>query len=249
MSVNALIEANLPPGMARSIRLFVDAPLGPGAEPEIAPGQAHYLAHVMRRGPGDPVRSFNGRDGEWLGRIASLRRDRPSLTIERQLRPQPPEPDHWLAFALLKRDATDLLVQKATELGASALIPVRSERTNAERVNEARLAAIAIEAAEQSERLSVPDIRPPQRLAALLAAWPAARPLFTALARGAAPPVSPMPGPAGLLIGPEGGFTEAELDALGRFPFVRPVSLGPRILRAETAAIAGLVLLQAERGG
>jgi len=236
-------------GMIASIRLFVEAPLAAGAEVVASTGQAHYLGAVMRRAAGDALRLFNGRDGEFAARIAALRRGHASLAVERQLRPQAPEPDLWLVFALLKRDATDLLVQKATELGAGALHPIFTERTNAARVNVARLTAIAIEAAEQSERLTVPMIHPPRRLADLLATWPEGRPLFAAVERSAAPAIAPTAGPAGLLIGPEGGFTKAELDALARHPSVAPVSLGPRILRAETAAIAGLALLQApERG-
>ncbi len=234
--------------MAGSIRLFVDAPLIEGAEVPATPGQAHYLGTVMRRAVGEPACLFNGRDGEWLSRILTLRRDRASLAVQHQLRPQVPEPDLWLAFALLKRDATDLLAQKATELGAAALLPVMTERTNAARVNAARLRAIAVEAAEQSERLTVPAIRPPCRLSELLAAWPAGRTLYAALARGSAPLLAPATGPAGLLIGPEGGFTDRELDALARHISVAPASLGPRILRAETAAIAGLALLQAPGG-
>jgi 16S rRNA (uracil1498-N3)-methyltransferase len=166
--------------------------------------------------------------------------------VERQLRPQAAEPDLWLAFALLKRDATDLVVQKATELGAAAILPVLSARTNAARVNGERLAAIATEAAEQCERLSVPRIAPARPLAALLAEWPAERRLFAAVERSAAPHAGPAgPAPAALLTGPEGGFTPAELDALASHPFVQPVSLGHFVLRAETAAIAGLALLLA----
>ena len=233
--------------MPGSIRLFVDAPLAEGAEIAASAGQAHYLGTVMRRSVDEPVRLFNGRDGEWLARIAALRRDRASLTVQSRVRRQSPEPDLWLAFALLKRDATDLLTQKATELGAAALIPVLTERTNAARVNLARLHAIATEAAEQSERLTVPAIHPPRGLSEMLASWPADRTLHAALARGSAPMLAPA-GPAGLLIGPEGGFTDRELDLLARHPSVAPVSLGPRVLRAETAAIAGLVLLQAPGG-
>ncbi|MDA8250751.1 MAG: 16S rRNA (uracil(1498)-N(3))-methyltransferase [Rhodospirillales bacterium] len=220
-----------------------------GAVLEATQGQAHYLAAVMRRAIGETVRLFNGADGEWEARILALRRDRARLSVERRLRPQAPEPDLWLAFAVLKRDATDLLVQKATELGASVLLPVLSARCNAARINPDRLAAIATEAAEQCERLTVPRLAPPQRLPDLLAGWPAARPLFAALERAAVPPLRPQIGPAGLLIGPEGGFAPGELDELVRHTFVKPVSLGPRILRAETAAIVGLALLQAPGGG
>lgn len=234
--------------MSGSIRLHVATPLTAGAELAVTPAQAHYLATVMRRAVGETVRLFNGADGEWQARILALQRDRGRLGVERQLRPQAAEPDLWLAFALLKRDATDLVAQKATELGAAMLLPIWTERTTAARVNTDRLAAIAAEAAEQSERLTVPRIAAPQRLSALLASWPPTRPLFAAVEREAAAPLRPAPGPAGLLIGPEGGFGRAELDELHRHAFVKSVSLGPRILRAETAAIVGLALLQAPGG-
>ena len=236
--------------MTGSIRLRVTSPLDEGAELDATPGQAHYLGTVMRRAAGETLRLFNGCDGEWQARIIALRRDRARLAVERQLRPQSAEPDLWLAFAVLKRDATDLVVQKATELGASALLPVLTARTNAARVNAERLTAIATEAAEQCERLTVPRLGAPQRLPDLLAGWPAGRPLFAAVERAAAaPPLAPHPGPAGLLVGPEGGFSPGELDELARHAFVKGVSLGPRILRAETAAIVGLALLQAPGGG
>lgn len=231
--------------MTNGVRLFIDTPLREGADVAASAGQAHYLAAVMRCAIGDCIRLFNGRDGEFAARITALRRDTARFTVEQQLRQQASEPDLWLVFALLKRDATDLLVQKATELGVAALYPVMTERTNAGRVNESRLAAIATEAAEQSERLTVPRINPPRRLDDLLSVWPETRALFAAVERGSAPGISPASGPAALLTGPEGGFTERELDALARHPSVVRVSLGPRILRAETAAIAGLALLQA----
>jgi 16S rRNA (uracil1498-N3)-methyltransferase len=235
--------------MPGSIRLFLPAPLAAGAALPLGPGQAHYLGTVMRRAVGERVRVFNGADGEWEARIASLARGAALLEAERCLRPQAPEPDLWLAFAPLRREATEFLVQKATELGAAALRPVYTGRTNPGRLNEARLAAIAIEAAEQCERLTVPRLAPPVRLTALLAEWPPARPLFVALERAAAPMLRPCAGPAGLMVGPEGGFAPAELDEMGRHAFVMPASLGPRVLRAETAAIVGLALLQAPCGG
>ena len=235
--------------MSGSIRLHVAAGLRDGAELDATAAQAHYLGSVMRRGAGNLVRLFNGVDGEWQARILSLRRDRARLGVESLVRPQVPEPDLWLVFAALKRDATDLLAQKATELGASALLPVFTERTNAARLNEARLLTIATEAAEQCERLTLPRIAPPRRLADLLGEWPADRVLVAAIERHDAPPVPSLAGPAALLVGPEGGFTGAELDALRSCPFVVPASLGVRILRAETAAIVGLALLQTPRGG
>ncbi len=226
-------------------RLFVDQPLNPSADIAGTAGQAHYLGSVMRRAVGDEVCVFNGRDGEWRTRISVLRRDRIAFHLEAQLRPQAPEDDLWLLFALLKRDTTDLVVEKATELGASVIQPVITDRTNAGRVNEARLLAIATEAAEQCERLTVPDVRTPRQLADLLAAWPDGRPLFTAIERAAdAAPIRAFDGPCALLVGPEGGFTPQELDALCRYQFVAPVTLGPRVLRAETACLVGLALLR-----
>jgi 16S rRNA (uracil1498-N3)-methyltransferase len=235
--------------MAASIRLFVSPPLHAGARIEAAAPQAHYLRTVMRREPGDAITLFNGADGEWLAHIVMLRRDSAALVVDRLLRPQVPEPDLWLLFAPLKRDATDLLVQKATELGVAVLTPVLTERVNTARVNLDRLAAIATEAAEQSGRLTVPHIDHPRRLADVLASWPSPRALVVAVERVDGPEVRASRGPAALLVGPEGGFAPTELDALLRHPFVQPATLGPRILRAETAAIVGLALLQARSGG
>jgi 16S rRNA (uracil1498-N3)-methyltransferase len=198
----------------------------------------------MRLHAGERVYRFTGRDGYWSARIDDIRRDKARLTVEEQVRPQAPEPDLWLVFAVLKRDATDLVVQKATELGVSVLLPVFTARTNAGRVNLERLEAIAREAAEQSERLTLPEVRAPAGLHDLLASWPGDRGLAAAIERGGAAGVPR--GAGALLVGPEGGFAPAELDALRGARFVSPISLGPRILRAETAVIAGLTLLQAE---
>lgn len=232
-----------------SIRLYVDEPLAAGTTIEATAAQAHYLGTVMRRGRGDAVRLFNGRDGEFVARIEAILRDRASLLVGSNLRAQGSEPDLWLVFALLKRDATDLVVQKATELGVAALAPVITERTNAHRVNEARLAAIAVEASEQCERLTVPRLHAPRPLTKLLGDWDPGRQLFAAAERFVAPAIVPVHGPAALLVGPEGGFAPVELEAMRTHPFVTIVSLGPRILRAETACIAGLALLQAGNCG
>jgi 16S rRNA (uracil1498-N3)-methyltransferase len=230
--------------MTGSIRLHVAAALAEGSIVAATPAQAHYLGNVMRRAPGDPVLLFNGRDGEFNARIETVRRHAASLVVEHRTRAQVADPDLWLAFALLKRDATDLVVQKATELGVAALLPVLAERGNTHRMNADRLTAIAIEAAEQCERLTVPELHAPRPLVAVLSDWPRDRRLIAAIERGTAPRIAPAPGPRALLVGPEGGFSPAELDALRLHPFVTPASLGPRILRAETACIAGLALLQ-----
>jgi 16S rRNA (uracil1498-N3)-methyltransferase len=227
------------------IRLHVNAALAVGATIEATAGQAHYLGSVMRHAPGDAVHLFNGSDGEWAGRIATLSRGKASFAVEGLVRPQSGDADLWLMFAVLKRDATDLVVQKATELGVSALLPVFTERTNAGRVNLDRLRSIAVEAAEQSERLTIPVVRPARQMHDSLAEWPAGRSLFVALERADAPPLTPAAGPAGLLVGPEGGFGPRDHTVLDGCRFVRRISLGPRILRAETAAIVGLALLQA----
>ncbi len=224
-------------------RIYIPAPIAPGAELIPTEAQAHYLANVLRLGPGAPLAVFNGEAGEWLARIGALKRGRATLVIERELRPQRPTPELTLAFAPLKRDATDLVIRQATELGVTHLLPVTTIRTNAARINEERLAAIAREAAEQCERLDLPILAPLTTLAALLEAWPPASPLAVALERTRP---GPAPGAArALLIGPEGGFAPIEADALRQAAFVRPISLGPLILRAETAVVAGLALLQA----
>jgi 16S rRNA (uracil1498-N3)-methyltransferase len=232
--------------MAGSIRLYTTSTLAEGASVAASAAQAHYLGHVMRRALGAPVLLFNGRDGEFAARVRSIGRDRAILGVERRTRVQAAEADVWLVFAPLKRDATDLVARMATELGVAALHPVLTERSNTHRVNAARLAAIAIEAAEQSERLTLPMLHPPRPLPALLSEWPQERRLFAMIERIDARRVPPTHGgPRALQVGPEGGFTAAELDALRGHPLVTPVSLGPRVLRAETACVAGLALLQA----
>ena len=232
-----------------SLRLFVPDSLTAGADLTLPSAQARYLTAVMRRAVGDLVRLFNGVDGEWGAHIARATRDQITLRIDSPLRPQTDDgPDLVLVFALLKRDATDLVVQKATELGVRAIRPVITQRTQAARVNTDRLRAIAIEAAEQSERLTIPAIHEPATLNTLLRNWDPNRRLFVALERHAAPTPS-RHSTAALLVGPEGGWTEQEVRILTACSFAMPISLGPLILRAETAALAGLVLLQAGHPG
>jgi 16S rRNA (uracil1498-N3)-methyltransferase len=240
-------------GAKPEARLFVAAPLSAGATLALAAEQTHYLKTVLRLKAGAPVALFNGKDGEWLARIESFGRNTCSIAVEAQSRAQMMEPDLWLVFAPIKRARIDFLVEKATELGVSALFPVMTQHTMVERVNLARLKANAIEAAEQSERLTVPEIYPAQPLDRLVASWNGARRLMLCDETGTSPPVAAALKSAdssswAVLVGPEGGFADRELDALKKLPFVCPVSLGPRVLRADTAALVGLAVLQALRG-
>ncbi|CAA7627356.1 16S rRNA (uracil(1498)-N(3))-methyltransferase [Magnetospirillum sp. SS-4] len=231
-------------------RLFVPVPLETGVAVALDRDQTHYLASVMRAETGESVLLFNGRDGEWSARIASLAKSGAALVPEKATRPQEPEPDLWLLAAPLKRDRTDLVAEKAAELGVSRLWPVFTRRTNAGRVNTGRLRAHLIEASEQCERLSVPELAEPAALDKVLAGWPAGRTLLFLDEGGGGTPLAEAAsgGPAALLIGPEGGFDPSERRLLLSLPFVRPVGLGPRILRAETAAIAALAVWQAAAG-
>ena len=209
---------------------------------------------MLRLLPGAAVAAFNAAEGEFLCRMGEAGKNRIRLTVERQLRAPEPEPDLWLLFAPIKRARLDWLVEKASELGAAALRPVWTARTQPERVNEGRLRALAIAASEQSERLSVPEIHPAEPLGQVLAAWAAGRHLVLLDESGAGPPIAEaiagfLPeAPAALFVGPEGGFTDTELDALGKLPIVTRVGLGPRVLRAETAALAALAVFQAIAG-
>jgi 16S rRNA (uracil1498-N3)-methyltransferase len=234
-------------------RLYIEADLAAGARVVLAAESAHRLRVVLRLQPGDAVALFNGRDGEWLARIETLERGAGSAVAHERLKPQPLDGGPFLVFALIKRTRLEWLVEKATELGAAALVPVTTERTIAERINRDRLNAIAREAAEQSERLASPDLRAPQPLDRLVADWPPARRLVLCDESGTAPPIAEVmatlaPGPLAVLTGPEGGFAETELDALRKLPFVFPVGLGPRVLRSETAAVAALAVVQALGG-
>lgn len=233
-------------------RLFVTADLAARATVELAKEQAHFLRNVLRLAPGAALLVFNGRDGEWQAEIAELDKKRGTLAVLRQTRTQTAEPDLWLAFAPLKAGRIDWLVEKAVELGVSCLLPVRTRRTVVERVNLERLTANAREAAEQCERLTLPSIDEPQALPDLLANWPAERRLLFADESGGAAPLrlalEAVQQPLGLLIGPEGGFTPEERQLLAAAPAVQGVSLGPRILRAETAAVASLAIVQALTG-
>lgn len=250
-------------------RLHLDALLAAGGNATLPEGPSHYLKNVMRRKEGDEIRVFNARDGEFAGIIEALGKKQTLILLKTRTRAPEKEPDLWLLFAAVKRDAMDLIAEKATELGAALLQPVLTERTNAARVNEERLAAIATEAAEQCGRLSVPAIAPLAPLENLLGEWPAERRLMFCDEAGdapgeewggregrAAPALEALrsaghgagEGKWAILIGPEGGFSPAERERLRAAPFVTAVTLGPRILRADTAALAALTLWQAALG-
>jgi 16S rRNA (uracil1498-N3)-methyltransferase len=239
----------------RPRRLYVASGLASGVETELDRAQAHYLRTVLRLDTGAAIAAFNATDGEWLCRVAEFGKRGARLSVEAQLRAPEPEaePDLWLLFAPIKRARLDWLVEKGTELGVTAFVPVWTARTQVERVNLERLRAHAIEAAEQSERVSVPEIRAPEALQRVLASWPSGRRLILCDESGAGEPISDAAGrlparPVALLIGPEGGFDETELDAFGKLSFVTRVGLGPRVLRAETATLAAVAVFQAIAG-
>lgn len=219
-------------------RLYVDDDLVAGGTVTFGADQAHYLRSVLRRDPGDGVRLFNGRDGEWLATMAEIGKKAVTATVTQVLRAQPPAPAPLhLYFAPIKKARMDILIEKAVELGVTALHPVLTQNVEVRQVNEDRLRAQMIEAAEQCERLTIPALNP---AAALKTAIPGAGPLYACIERADAP-LPDASGPRAVLIGPEGGFTAEERDFLLSCPGVVPASLGPLTLRAETAALAALV--------
>lgn len=241
------------------IRLYVTGTLGADREVTLDGDQAHYLSRVMRLNVDDTVLAFNGRDGEWLCRLTVSGRQSATLRAEERTRPQAAEPDIWLAFAPVKKTGTDFIIEKATELGVGRLIPVLTANTQSQRVNLERFRANAREAAEQCRRLSVPEIADSCAFDQLLANWPADRALLFLDERGSGAPMTavaarlsdqaaPDTPRVGFLVGPEGGFLQSELDAAAKLPFSSAVSLGPRILRAETAALAALSAWQSIAG-
>ncbi len=237
-------------------RLYLDAALAAGATLGLDHARAHFLRSVLRLQRGARIGVFNGADGEWTARLDALGKGWASLVVEEQRRPQEPEPDVWLVFAPIKRARLDFLVEKAVELGVSRLQPAMTQYTAVSRVNRERLAANAREAAEQCERLSVPEVMEARPLFDIMSDWPAERRLLVCRERGAAPPLGAVlqaaageaETPWAILVGPEGGFARSELDGLSKLPFVTPVGLGPRILRADTAALFALACWQALLG-
>lgn len=250
--------------MSATPRLYVAPDLREGLEIPTDADQAHYLTRVLRLTAGASVRVFNGRDGEFDASLSAFTKSTAQLRLGARMRPQQATPDLWLMFAPLKKARTDFIVEKAVELGASEIRPVLTERTDADTVRTDRLQRIAIEAAEQTERLDVPPVRDAIKLERLLSGWDEARILIFADEAGdeggkpwggeagCAGPIADMlktpNASAAILIGPEGGFSPAERKRLRGLSYVRPVGLGPRILRAETAAVAALALYQALAG-
>jgi 16S rRNA (uracil1498-N3)-methyltransferase len=229
-------------------RLFVRQPLGEGTSVELDAGQANYLGNVLRLGAGAELLLFDGLSGEWLARIAAAGKKRMSLRVEQKTREAESIPDVWLAFAPVKRAQTDWLVEKATELGAARLVPVMTRRTMAERVRLDRLESIAGEAAEQCGRTRVPQIVQPVTLRRFVEELDPARHFYLADEGGGDPAAAAFgEGPAVILVGPEGGFAEDEREFV-RGSGALPISLGPRILRAETAALAALAVFMAAAG-
>lgn len=236
------------------IRLFVSADLGDGVEVPLDADQAHYLFHVMRLGPDAPVTIFNGRDGEWYARVMHVGRKGGAVRVVAPGQEQRRPPDLTLHFAPIKKARTDFIVEKATELGCARIAPVFTRHTNSERLRLDRLRAHAIEAAEQCGETHVPEIAEPVRLERLLDSWdPARRLMVCDESRTARPAAEALAferrgAPWAILIGPEGGFAEEELARLHGLPFVLPVTLGPRVLRADTAAAAAISLWQSVLG-
>lgn len=238
-----------PPGSLP--RLFVEETLAEDAEIRVTGNAANYLTRVLRLQPGAQVKLFDDRTGEWLAELAHVGKRDALLRIAGKLRGREEVPDLWLAFAPLKKGRIDWLAEKATELGVRRLVPVTTRRTVVGKVKAERLRAHMIEAAEQCERTALPRLADVTRLEALLADWPGERTLFYAAERGGGSfrrALVAHDGPAAILIGPEGGFTEEEDAAISALPQTAPVSLGPRILRADTAALAAVSLWMAGRG-
>ena len=232
------------------IRLYVDQPLGPGQAVRLSPDQTHYLVGVMRLGVGASVLVFNGQNGEWRALLAEAAKRGAILVCEVETRPLSMPPDLWLIFAPVKKARTDFIVEKAVELGVRHIRPVQTRYTNSERIRQDRLQAHAVEAAEQCGATMVPKVADLQPLDRLLAAWPSDRQLWWCDEASAGHPVDLVgrPGSGAILIGPEGGFSDSEKRCLREVPGVAPLSLGPRILRADTAAVAAITLWQTRFG-
>jgi 16S rRNA (uracil1498-N3)-methyltransferase len=238
--------------MKTTPRLHLEMPLSAGGEIILSREQGHYLTGVLRLASGDAVRVFNGRDGEWLAYLATVSKKTVSLRCERRVVEAKLPPDIDYIFAALKHARLDYVVQKATELGARRLRPVMTSRTVAERVNLDRMRANVVEAAEQCNLVHVPEVLEPEKLEKVLASWEKGRSLVycdeTMVDHNPLESLKTLRTPTAVLVGPEGGFTDEEKALLKSRDFVIPISLGPRIMRADTAAIAALTLVQALAG-
>ncbi|MEM6304607.1 MAG: 16S rRNA (uracil(1498)-N(3))-methyltransferase [Pseudomonadota bacterium] len=233
--------------MGGRIRLYVDQSLGAGQSVPLSRDQAHYLFGVMRQGVGAEVLLFNGREGEWQAKVVEAGKRGGVLACVAQTAPLRLLPDLWLCFAPIKKARTDFIVEKAAELGAARIVPVMTEFTNAGRVQRTRLQAHAVEAAEQCGGTFVPEVAEAVKFDALLRDWDTGRALMfcdEALAGRASSLPAVLAAPAAVLIGPEGGFSDVERGRLQRLEAAQAVSLGPRVLRADTAAVAALTLWQ-----
>lgn len=237
--------------MSGKIRLYVDQPLGAGQSVPLSRDQAHYLFGVMRKGIGTEVSLFNGQDGEWSAEVVEAGKRGGLLACVAQTAPLQVPPDLWLCFAPIKKARTDFIVEKAAEMGARRIVPVITQFTNAGRLNRERLQAHALEAAEQCGGTFVPEVAEAVKFGALLDSWDAARGLMfcdeARVGRASGVPTA-LAAPAAILIGPEGGFSEGERKRLAGLEAAHPISLGPRILRADTAAVAALTLWQQALG-
>lgn len=230
-------------------RLYVDEPLAQDLVLGLDGQQANYLGAVLRLGPGALVKLFDDKTGEWLAEVIEAGKRRVTLRIAQHLRGREDVPDLWLVFAPIKKGRVDWLAEKATELGIARLLPVLTQRTIVDRLNGERLFAHMIEAAEQCDRTALPALDEMRKLDAVLKSWPADRALYFADETGGEPLAGvATAGPAAILIGPEGGFTDAERAAIRALPNAKPVSLGPRILRADTAAVAAISLWMGAAG-
>ncbi len=240
------------PDLSTTPRLFVEVDLAAGGEVTLPPPASHYLTQVMRRAAGDVVRLFDDRSGEWAATVVAPHRKATVVRLDARLRPREAVPDLWLCAAPLKRGRIDWVAEKACELGVARFVPVLTARTVVDKLNLERLRAHMVEAAEQCGRTALPTLAQPLALAALLRGWDADRALvFADEAGGAhlAPALAAVRAPAAILIGPEGGFTPDERAAIRALPQAVAVSLGPRILRADTAAVAAIAVWQAVAGG
>lgn len=232
-----------------TVRLYVDQPITCGQAVALSRDQAHYLFGVMRLAVGDKILIFDGISGEWRAEVVQAGRKAGVLIANEKTQDLQMPPDLWLMFAPIKKARTDFIVEKATELGVSRILPTHTAFTNSERIRQDRLQAHVVEAIEQCGGTYVPTVDKLEKLDAILKAWPQGRRLyFCDEAGGGEAAFSGAEGPAAVLIGPEGGFSESERAKLLAMPFVTPISLGPRILRADTAAVAALALWQSSSG-